>query len=198
MKPWVKFEDIITPHLNHLRTYCFYLTGCKWEAEDLRQETLLRAFKHYRSKGEFRYPRSLLYKIARNVHIDTYRRRRGIMVPLDEAGEQAYNDHNYASVRGILEWVAEHLSEREVEMLLLAEVFRYSYQDIADELDCTVPAVKMVLFRSKQVLRKRGAQHRLTGELISLQPQQKPPMRMPRRTFVVDRWTRAVLKYESR
>ncbi|MBW7454306.1 RNA polymerase sigma factor [Paenibacillus sepulcri] len=198
MRPWAEFEDVITPHLNHLRTYCFYLTASHWEAEDLRQETLLRAFKHYRSKGDVQYPRSLLYKIARNVYIDAYRRRRGIMVPIDEAGEQSYCDENYASVRGLLEWVTEHLSEREVEMLLLAEVFRYSYQDIADELDCTVPAVKMVLHRSKQALRKRGAQHKATGELISLKPQLKPPMRMPRRSFVVDRWTRAVMNYESR
>ncbi|QHW32999.1 RNA polymerase sigma factor [Paenibacillus rhizovicinus] len=156
MEPWTEFEEAVKPHLKHVRTYCGYLTSSKWEAEDLLQETLLRAFKYYRDTGLLRHPRSLLYKIARNLQIDAHRRRHSTTVPLDEALLQPHHDPDYISVRGILEWMSEHLSERETEMLLMAEVFDYTYQDIADVLHCTVPAVKMVLHRSKNALRKRG------------------------------------------
>ena len=117
MKPWTEFEESVKPHLKHVRAYCAYLTSSKWEAEDLLQEALLRAFKHYRDTGKLRHPRSLLYKIARNLQIDAHRKRRGVTVPIDEALLQPHHDPDYVSVRGVLEWLTEHLSERETEML---------------------------------------------------------------------------------
>ncbi|MBP3964795.1 RNA polymerase sigma factor [Paenibacillus lignilyticus] len=193
MKPWTEFEEAIKPHLRHVRTYCYYLTASKWESEDLLQEALLRAFKHYRDTGILRHPRSLLYKIARNVHIDAHRRRRGITVPIDEALQLPYYDNNYAAIRGTLEWVTEHLSAREMEMLLLAEVFDYSYQDIADELQCTVPAVKMVLHRSKSTLRKRGAQQEPTAAPRSRAGKRRSAPALP---YMIDRWTTALMTGE--
>ncbi|WP_274653124.1 RNA polymerase sigma factor [Paenibacillus humicola] len=189
MKPWTEFEDVIKPHMGPLRTYCLYLTASKWEAEDLLQEALLRAFQMYRKKGEFQHPRSLLYKITRNLHIDLCRRRRGVTVPIEEAMEQPHHDQNYASVRGLLEWLTESLSEREVDMLMLAEVFRYTYQDIADELRCSVPAVKMVLHRSKQALRKQAE----TPEADTVKTRKTG--RKPRK-FAVERWTAALMTGE--
>ncbi|MFC5652978.1 RNA polymerase sigma factor [Paenibacillus solisilvae] len=196
MKPWADFEDTIAPHLNHVRIYCFYLTASKWESEDLLQDALLRAFMHYRKTGELRHPRSLLYKIAKNLHIDAHRRRKGTLLPLDEALQQPYYDPNYASVRGLLEWVAEHLSEREGEMLLLAEVFHYSYQDIADELQCTVPAVKMVLHRSKITLRNSGGEHERMLPAAAANPSRKPTIPKSRKKKAIERWTRALMTYE--
>ncbi|BBH24511.1 hypothetical protein Back11_58560 [Paenibacillus baekrokdamisoli] len=197
MKPWAEFEDVITPHLNHVRAYCYYLTASKWESEDLLQDTLLRAFNHYRKNGELLHPRSLLYKIAKNLHIDAHRRRRATLVPIDEALQQPYYDPSYVSIRGLLEWVTEHLSEREGEMLLLAEVFHYSYQDIADELQCTVPAVKMVLHRSKSTLRKGGGeQGSMQSPTNAAARTRKPLMLKPRREHIVERWTQALMTYE--
>ncbi len=197
MSPWAEFEDVIAPHLNHMRAYCFYLTASKWESEDLLQDALLNAFNHYRNTGGLRHTRSLLYKIARNLHIDAHRRRKGVLVPIDEALHQPSYEQNYASVRGLLEWVAEHLSEREGEMLLLSEVFHYSYKDIADEFQCTVSAVKMVLHRSKLTLRKCGSDY----ETASFAPPaasrpRKSPMPKSRKTYVIERWTRALMSCE--
>ncbi|WP_308636319.1 RNA polymerase sigma factor [Paenibacillus silvisoli] len=193
MKPWTEFEEAIKPHLRQVGTYCYYLTASKWESEDLLQETLLRAFKHYRDNGILRHPRSLLYKIARNIHIDAHRRRRGTMVPIDEALQLPHYDENYASVRAMLEWMTEHLSPRETEMLLLAEVFDYSYQDIADELQCTVPAVKMVLHRSKSTLRSRGSQSETAGAPRGRNGKRRGAAPLP---YTVDRWTTALMTGE--
>lgn len=191
MKPWTEFEEAVKPHLQHVRAYCAYLTSSKWEAEDLLQEALFRAFKHYRDTGKLRHPRSLLYKIARNLRIDEHRRRQGTTVPLDEALLQPHHDPDYASVRGMLDWVTESLSEREMEMLLMAEVFDYSYQDIADALACTVPAVKMVLHRSKNALRKRGRpQEGGMPRDRKVRRKNAPP------AYVIERWTTALMTGE--
>ncbi|MFC4099229.1 RNA polymerase sigma factor [Paenibacillus xanthanilyticus] len=192
MPPWmIEFEDAVTPHFAHLRTYCRYLTANAWEAEDLFQDVMLRAYQHYRKDGEFRHPRSLLYKIARNLTIDAHRRRRGVHVPVDEAMQHPSHDPNYATMRGMMEWMAETLSEREVEMLMLAEVLGYSYQDIAQRLGCTVPAVKMVLHRSKSTLRKRTAASYETG----FRPERLGPARqMGERALAVERWTEALMR----
>lgn len=196
MKPWTEFEDVIAPHLNHVRTYCFYLTASKWESEDLLQDSLLRAFKHYRRTGELRHPRSFLYKVAKNLHIDAHRRRRGALLPIDEALHQPYYDQNYASVLGLLEWVAEHLSERAGEMFLLAEVFHYSYQDIAEELQCTVPAVKMVLHRSKLTLRKCVGEYETKFLVPAASRSGKQGMPKSKNMNTIERWTQAVITYE--
>ncbi|MBB3114511.1 RNA polymerase sigma-70 factor (ECF subfamily) [Paenibacillus phyllosphaerae] len=189
MQPWIEFEDAVKPHFQPLRTYCSYLTASRWEAEDLFQDVLLRAFQHYQKVGEFSHPRSLLYKIARNLTIDAHRRRRGITVSIDEALQRPYHDQNYASVRGLLEWMADYLSEREVEMLLLAEVLGYSYQDIAQQLNCTVPAVKMVLHRSKSTLRKRALSQYDPG----MKPDRAAKKRPKSPQISVERWTNAMM-----
>ncbi|QHT63037.1 RNA polymerase sigma factor [Paenibacillus lycopersici] len=194
MEPWTEFEEAVMPHLKHIRAYCGYLTSSKWEAEDLLQEALLRAFKHYRDTGKLRHPRSLLYKIARNLQIDAHRRRRATNVPLDEALQQQHYDPDYVSVRGILEWMSEHLSERETEMLLMKEVFDYTYQDIADVLHCTVPAVKMVLHRSKNALRKRGRPQdsgAVTARGRAARRKSAPPP-----PYALDRWTASLMAGE--
>ncbi|MBM7565117.1 RNA polymerase sigma factor [Paenibacillus sacheonensis] len=193
MEPWTEFEENVKPHLKHVQAYCAYLTSSKWEAEDLLQEALLRAFKYYRDTGKLLHPRSLLYKIARNLQIDAHRKRRGVTVALEEALLQPHYDPDYVSVRGMLEWLAEHLSERETEMLLLAEVFDYTYQDIADVLHCSVPAVKMVLHRSKNALRKRGRPQDNNGGA--------PRGKMTRRVsapapYAIERWTTALMTGE--
>ncbi|UVI29507.1 RNA polymerase sigma factor [Paenibacillus spongiae] len=183
-----EFEEVVKPHFSRLWTYCLYLSATQWEAEDLFQDSLLRAFQHYRKIGAFRHPRSLLYKIARNLSIDAYRKNRGTLVPLEEGVQASYYDPNYASVRGFMEWLTEQLSEREVDMLLLAEWYGYSYQEIAQHQGCTVPAVKMVLHRSKQTLRN-GADKQPYGKGTDY----------PRgKASTVERWTRACISMGER
>jgi RNA polymerase sigma-70 factor (ECF subfamily) len=186
-----EFEDDLRPHVGPLRNYCFHLTASRWEAEDLLQEALLRAFQLYRTRGGFEYPRTLLFTIARNLHIDTHRRRKGGSVQIGEALQLPHYDPNYVSVRGLVEWIAAHLSEREVEMLMLAEVFRYTYRDIAERLDCTVPAVKMVLHRSKRALRRIGGNQ----EADASKGRPAGP-HLHSRKQTVERWTTALMTGE--
>ncbi|OBZ12707.1 MULTISPECIES: RNA polymerase sigma factor [Bacillales] len=148
-----EFARFIEPHMKKVHNHCLYLASCKWDADDLAQDVWMKAYQYYRKVGAFQHPLTLLNKIARNLWIDQLRRRSKTMVSIEAAAELTYTDLNYAAVRGLVEWVSEHLAEREVAMLLLSEVFHYSYQNIADELQCSVASVRMALHRSKLSLR---------------------------------------------
>lgn len=185
MRPATVFEALIAPHLPDLRRYCRSLAKSAWDAEDLYQEALLKAFVYFRNVPAERITRSFLLGAARLQWIDRYRkeRRRG---PAPERVDRTF-DADYAEIRGILEWMAEHVPPRHLEMWLLAEYFGYSMREIANQLETTVPAVKSSLFRTKRCFadsRQRRAGARPGGEIA-------PPMR-------VERWVRAVLREEPR
>jgi RNA polymerase sigma-70 factor (ECF subfamily) len=148
-----EFTRFIEPHMKKVHNHCLYLSSCKWDADDLAQDVWMKAYQYYRKVGAFQHPLTLLNKIARNLWIDQLRRRSKTIVSIEAAAKLTYTDLNYAAVRGLVEWVSEHLAEREVAMLLLSEVFHYSYQNIADELQCSVSSVRMALHRSKVSLR---------------------------------------------
>lgn len=175
------FESFIEPHLQTLHNHCLYLSGSLWDAEDLVQEVLIKCYQYYQKTGSIRHPSTLLYRMTRNLWIDQLRRHRRHAAPIEEAADQPYSDMNYAAARGLVEWLSEHLSEREAYMLLLSEVFSYSYQNIADELQCTVATVRMVLHRSKRTLRipREARRKRVSGGQMS--------------EYSVEYWTKAIM-----
>ncbi|HUC92887.1 MAG TPA: sigma-70 family RNA polymerase sigma factor [Paenibacillus sp.] len=188
MESLTDFEVQVMPHMGELRRYCYRLTSSDWDAEDLCQEVLLRLYQYHRKIGAFEQPRPLLYKVARNIWIDAGRRKRVAIVPIEEASQLAQPESHYASTRALVEWVVGNLSDREMKMLFLAAVYRYSYQDIADELKCTIPAVKMVLLRSKAAL--RAAAHSSRDEM------RRSASSNSRINREVDYWTHALLNNE--
>ncbi|MBW7473813.1 RNA polymerase sigma factor [Paenibacillus oenotherae] len=179
-----EFEHFIEPHLQTLHHHCLYLTPSEWDAEDLVQEVLIKAYQYYLKAGAIRHPSTLLYKMTRNIWIDGLRRHRRTVVSVHAEADLPYSDANYAAARGLVEWLAEHLSEREAYMLLLSEVFSYSYQNIADELQCTVATVRMVLHRSKRTLRitRDARRNRPAGKRMS--------------EYSVEYWTKAIMNDE--
>lgn len=178
------FEAFIEPHLKTLRNHCLYLSCSEWDADDLAQEVLLKFYQYYKTGGAIRHPSTLLYRMTRNLWIDHLRRRRRNAAPVREAADQSYSDTDYAAARALVEWLSEHLSEREAYMLLLSEVFSYSYQNIADELQCTVATVRMVLHRSKRTLRitREARRKRNSGGQMS--------------EYSVELWTKAIMNDE--
>ncbi len=172
------YEAWVNPHMLELEKYCSYLAGSKWDAEDLLQDTLLKAFVYFVKVEPEANMKAFVFRIARNLWIDECRKRRRKRTALLEMPEPVYTDSDYAEIRGSLEWLAERFSQRSIEMWLLARYFGYTLQEVADTMDVTVPTVKSVLFRTRAMLRQRR----------ELQACQSPPIRQE-----VERWSRAVL-----
>src|SRR5919204_3686989 len=73
---WHRYIDMLVPLRPALYGYCRRLAGNAWDAEDLAQDTLLRAFGQWGvTYPPIRNPRAYLLRIATNVWIDTLRRR---------------------------------------------------------------------------------------------------------------------------
>jgi RNA polymerase sigma-70 factor (ECF subfamily) len=76
-----EFTSLIEPYLRELHLHCYRLLGSLHEAEDMVQETMLRAWQYYDTfKGEASL-RSWLYRIATNACLDALKKRSPRVLP---------------------------------------------------------------------------------------------------------------------
>src|SRR6187397_1746794 len=74
---WHRFLDTYASLRSELYRYCGHLTRSPWDAEDLAQDALTRAFVTLAQLGEApANPRAWLFRVASNLWIDQLRRRR--------------------------------------------------------------------------------------------------------------------------
>ena len=155
---WHRYIDFLAPLRPTLHGYCRRLTRNLWDAEELVQDTLLRAFAHWGvTYPEIRDPRAYLLRTATNVWIDMLRRReteaRALADPADapahDANPEALIDVRDAGSR-LLQW----LSPQERAAVVLKEVFDMTLEEIAELLATTTGAVKAALHRGRTRLRE--------------------------------------------
>ncbi|MGW4383042.1 RNA polymerase subunit sigma-70 [Kitasatospora sp. NPDC004531] len=162
-------------HRGELTAYCYRMTGSHQDAEDLVQDTLLRAWNARDRYDPARAGvRTWLYRIATNVCLTALegRARRplpsGLGAPGDDTGAplapapdvpwlQPFPDGRYdldarADLR--LAWVAavQLLPARQRAVLILREVLAFTAAEVAAQLDTTVPAVNSTLQRARSAL----------------------------------------------
>jgi RNA polymerase sigma-70 factor (ECF subfamily) len=129
-----------------LYRYCRHLTRSPWDAEDLAQDTLARAFVTLAQMGDVPpNPRAWLFRVASNLWIDRMRRVRREM-PLDEEPSAAGDPRSLREAAGTL---LGQLSPQERAAVVLKEAFDLSLQETADTLGTTVGAVKTALHRGR-------------------------------------------------
>jgi RNA polymerase sigma-70 factor (ECF subfamily) len=176
--PIPDYEHLVTPHLEDLRKYCYYLTKSKWDAEDLLQDTMLKSLIFFHHTEPYLDIKPFLIRVARNLWIDDCRKRNRRRLMLADLSAVYHADNNYVEVRSAIEWLAERFPRRNIDMWLLFNYFGYTLQEIAQALNCTISAVKSVLFRTRDQLRNR---HMLSDnrKVIHLD---------------VERWSRAVMQ----
>jgi RNA polymerase sigma-70 factor (ECF subfamily) len=149
-------------HLDALHNLAVYLTRNGPEAQDLVQETYVRAmrFSHRFEPGT--HLRAWLFQILRNTFLTFYRLRERETtlsetgVPEGESpmfhdapGEDSERSGAYLD----LERALARLPEEFKTPLLLAEVEGLALEDVARIMDCPVGTVKSRIFRAKERLR---------------------------------------------
>ncbi|QJD82611.1 RNA polymerase sigma factor [Cohnella herbarum] len=175
------FDTWVSPHLVDLKKYCHYLTKSKWDAEDLFQETQLKAMVFFVHSAPYLDVKLFLVRVARNLWIDDCRkrqRRRGLAVAVVDSSKAYYTDNDYVEIRSTIEWLSERFPRRNIEMWLLFTYFRYSMQEIATDMASTIPTVKSVLFRTRDLLRQRH-ELKISRPIIH---------------YDVERWSRAIMQ----
>ncbi len=144
------FEELVRTFQADVYRFALYMTRDRALAEDVTQETFLRAFRFIRGyRGDSKFS-SWLLRIARNCSIDELRRRRGDRP--DPGGEPIAATIADPVARAELEAALASVSDEHRESFLLTEVLGLSYQEAADVLGVRVGTVKSRMFRARQAL----------------------------------------------
>jgi RNA polymerase sigma-70 factor, ECF subfamily len=144
------FAREVAPLREPLYRYCRRLTGDVWEAEDLLQETFVRAFSRAADSHQpIDRPLAWMVRIATNAYIDGRRRPAPLPVIAPDAAAPAPADP--AEVRDALE-AAMLLAPQERAALVLKDVFDLSLAEIAAMIGTSVGAVKAALHRGRTKL----------------------------------------------
>ncbi len=146
-------------HAGPLWRYALRLTGDAGRAEDVVQETLLRAWKHPEVMSDSeRSPRAWLFTVARNMIIDERRspRFRKVVASLDESGapEQSTPDQVDSALDRML--IADAMAQMSADHRAVVERSYYrgwTTAQIADDLDIAEGTVKSRLHYAVRALR---------------------------------------------
>jgi len=162
---WHGFLEAYEPLRSELYRYCRHLTRSPWDAEDLAQDAMARAFVTLGQMGEPPpNPRAWLFRVASNLWLDQVRRRRrerpASDAPPVEGSTPAVDPRKARELAGTL---IGHLSPQERAAVVLKDAFDLSLEEIADALSTTTGAVKAAL-------------HRGRGKLVETAPE---PERVP-------------------
>lgn len=148
---WHRFVDVYEPLRPDLYRYSRYLTRSAWEAEDLVQDTLARAFVTLGCS--FRVPanpKAWLFRVASNLWIDRLRRARELP---GEVPDRAVETEPGGVDREAAGTLIGRLAPQERAAVVLKDVFDFTLAEIAESLSTTVGAVKAALHRGRGKLR---------------------------------------------
>ena len=158
------FGQLIEPYRHALDVHCYRMLGSAQDAEDLVQETLLRA---WRAIGRFE-PRAQLqtwlYRIATNACLDELERRHRRPEPLDpfpdqpsdEAAAPTYDPEARYAIREGMELALmraiQELPGRQRAVLIFRDVLGWTAPEVAEILETTVASVNSALQRARATI----------------------------------------------
>lgn len=146
---WRDFLAGYEPLRPELYRYCRHLTASPWDAEDLAQDTLARAFVTLARLGEApANPRAWLFRVASNLWIDWTRRRRRELPGLALEHEPATTPDPRAT-REAAGTLLGQLSPQERAAVVLKDVLDLSLEEVAEALSTTLGAIKAALHRGR-------------------------------------------------
>lgn len=161
------FEQEMLPYMDALSTYGMYLTGHREQADDLLQDTYLKAYKYYGKFERGTNARAWLYRIMRNTFINEYRRvqRQPDLVEFDEQ-ISAYEMPTYLSAGADeilnaadtdffgdeVSAAISSLPEKFRSVVVLRDVQDLPYEEVAEALKIPIGTVRSRLHRARAIL----------------------------------------------
>ncbi|MFQ5703406.1 MAG: sigma-70 family RNA polymerase sigma factor [Gemmatimonadales bacterium] len=161
------FEAEALPHLDAVYRVALRLAGDESQADDLTQETMLKAFRSWHQYKQGTNVRAWLLTILRHTFINDYRkaRRSGRMVDIADVEEfRVFHEVQDADPEGtffnqivddeVLRAI-DSLPDEFRETLVLSDVEQLSYAEIAEVTGVPIGTVKSRLFRARQALQQQ-------------------------------------------
>lgn len=167
-----RFEELIIPELAFLARVTRSMSRSGAEAEDLAQDTLVKAFRAI-DRFDGRHPRAWLARIARNTAINRDQRNREYLTLEEGVLEQEQPDEvGDRPETMVVEGMVDEALKRALDRLppafrvvvQLVDVEDLSYQEAADALEIPVGTVMSRLHRARNRLREALAGTHLDRE----------------------------------
>ncbi len=174
MADQAQFAELAMPYMSALYSAALRMTRNPSDAEDLVQETYLRAYRGFGGFQEGTNLKAWLYKILSNTFINIYRakKRRPEEVDLDttedfslfhrlrgleavEAGRTPESEVLDRMPDDVVKQALEGLPDQFRMAVLLADVEGFSYKEIADIMDVPIGTVMSRLHRGRKQLQRR-------------------------------------------
>ncbi len=160
------FEAEALPHLDAVYRVALRLAGDEAQADDLTQETMLKAYRSWHQYKSGTNVRAWLLTILRHTFINEYRKakRTGSTVDINEVeGYSVFKDVQDADPEGsffskivddeVIRAI-DSLPDEFRETLVLSDVEQLSYAEIAEVTGVPIGTVKSRLFRARQALQR--------------------------------------------
>lgn len=161
-----RFNKVMVPHMDVLYNYGLYLTGDREAANDLLQETYLKAFRFFEKFEPGTNAKAWLYRIMRNTFINEYRRVKRLpdlvqydeqisayqMLPRDEEKTDLRKQINGELFEDEIAGAIASLPEKFKSVIVLRDVEDLPYEEIADALEIPVGTVRSRLHRARAIL----------------------------------------------
>lgn len=172
------FQELVLKYEQRVYNHCLRMIGDEEESYDLTQEVFLKVF---RKIGSYEHTYSFytwLYRITVNACIDFMRRKKRAVQSVSlssgasEEGSEGQREQDIADssfvpedtalnqeLNEVLNAAIGQLSEKLRAIIILKEIEGFSYEEIADILNCSRGTVKSRLFRARERLKELLAEY---------------------------------------
>jgi RNA polymerase sigma-70 factor (ECF subfamily) len=161
------FRRLVEPYRHALEVHCYRMLGSAQDAEDLVQETLLRAWRaleRFEPRAQFQ---TWLYRIATNACLDELERRPRRPEPVDpfpdrssaETESPTYDPVARYAIREGMELALmraiQQLPGRQRAVLIFRDVLGWTAPEVAEVLESTVASVNSALQRARSTIEQQ-------------------------------------------
>ncbi|MGE5401398.1 MAG: sigma-70 family RNA polymerase sigma factor [Ignavibacteriales bacterium] len=164
---YIDFEREALPHMNALYNFALRMTGSSDDADDLVQETFLKAFRFFDKFEKGTNCKAWLFRILKNSYINDYRKHSKEPSKVDyEDIENFYENIRSSEVKSnhLVEDVFNNLLDDDISaaisslpedfrtVIILSDIEGFTYEEIADFVDCPIGTVRSRLHRARKML----------------------------------------------
>lgn len=166
-KIYQEYEAEITPHTDALYNFALKMTSDEDSANDLVQETLLKAYRFFDKFEKGTNAKAWLFSIMRNSFINEYRRQSRQPAKVDYDDIQNFYENIKSQEVQLEHLVGDSFSnvlDDELAaglkalptdfqtIIILADIENYTYEEIADFMSCPIGTVRSRLHRARKML----------------------------------------------